>query len=353
MKLTIRLLTILLASTCQATFAENTLKLLNWEDYIADSVLAKWEAQSGYKVEQVYFDNDEDRDAILLFSANHNIDLAVVDEVIGERFGEQELLVELDNNNLPGKANYHPFWSQRCGHYAVPYLWGTLGIAYRTDKVSQPPTSWLDILQPNTALQGHVGMMEDYTDLLAPAFFYLGKSINSEAQEDLVAAFELLKAQAPSVLTYEYAITYVGSNEQADELYMALVYGGDQFTLNEQAHADQHWRYVIPSEGTVLWVDCLAIPTTSQNQEIALQFINFLSQPEIAAENAEALYYATPNRAAEPLLDPEFFHNQEVFLPKAVQDRSQLYSPLSEENIERRLRITNAIMNIHETRNSR
>lgn len=327
----------------------DTLRLLNWDEYLSQNVLSQWQA-TGHDIESVLIDNDETRDAVLLNSVDNLIDLAVIDETVSKRFGSEGRLVEVNETNVPSLANVEPFWRERCGNYAVPYLWGTLGIAYRADKVEQPPTSWQDLLQPGDALKGHIGMMDDHIDMLAPALFANGHSLNSEEEAELKQAFAALEKQAPHVLTYEYPITYLGNSPDADQLHMAMVYGGDQYSMNLKTSQQGQWKYVVPEEGTVLWVDCIAVTTSSNNQALALKFLDFINRPAIAAQSAEDLYFATPNAAAKQLLTTEFRQNTEVFPSDDIIRRSQLYRELSRDNVQLRLRITNAVINIYESR---
>ena len=106
----------------------------------------------------------------------------------------------------------------------------------------------------------------------------------------------------------------------------------------------------MPEEGTVLWVDCIAVTTSSNNQALALKFLDFINRPAIAAQSAEDLYFATPNAAAKQLLTTEFRQNTEVFPSDDIIRRSQLYRELSRDNVQLRLRITNAVINIYESR---
>ncbi|MCP4598812.1 spermidine/putrescine ABC transporter substrate-binding protein [Neptuniibacter sp.] len=326
-----------------------TLNLLNWEAYLSEEIQHQWEQQSGNRIEIIYFDNDEKRDAILLNSKHNSIDIAVVDEVIAERFGKEGKLIKLTEENVPNLKHMGEFWRYRCGNYAMPYLWGTLGIVYRSDIVATPPTSWNDLLNPSEQLRGHIGMMDDYTDMLAPALFLHQHELNTEDPKAFKQAFASLKNQLPHVLTYDYVITFLQNSPNADELHMALAYGGDQYTINELQNSKGLWKYVIPAEGTVLWVDCLAITASSEHQQEALNLINYLNKPAIAAKNAEDLYYATPNDAATKLLSEEFRNDSEIFPEHKILRRSGLYEVLSNENIRQRLRITNAIINIHES----
>ncbi|MEH6446157.1 MAG: spermidine/putrescine ABC transporter substrate-binding protein [Oceanospirillaceae bacterium] len=330
----------------------DTLRFLNWEDYLSNEVEQLWQ-QQGHNIDTILFDNDQERDAILIRAKKSRIDVAVIDESIGKLFGEQGKLLELNETNIPTLAHIAPFWRKRCGKYSVPYLWGTMGIAYRSDVISNPPVSWKAILEPSNQLKNHISMMDDYTDMLAPALFMQGFSLNTESKYELKQAFSTLKKQAPDVLTYDYPITFLTNNVKADQLYMAQVYGGDQITMNEKSGVAGLWKYVVPKEGTILWVDCLAISSDSENKALALQFINFLNQPEIAAKNSEQLFNATPNHSAKALLPKDFRHNRAIFPDDEIMQRSQLYQELSNENIKLRLRITNSIVNIYESSEAR
>ncbi|GAA6152579.1 spermidine/putrescine ABC transporter substrate-binding protein [Pseudoteredinibacter isoporae] len=325
--------------------------LLNWEDYIAPDLVKQWEVENG-ELEQVYFDSDQDRDAILLNSHRHHIDVAVVDEIIASRFGREGMLLKLNEENIPSLKTMEPFWRKRCGEYAIPYLWGTLGIAYRKDKVSKAPTRWADLLFPSEELHGHVGMITDYTDILAPALFHFGFELNTERRDELKKVFDLLKTQTSAVLTYEYPISYLGYSDKAEDLYMAMVYSGDQFSLNELAEDNDRWAYVVPEEGTVLWVDCLAISKHSKHLERALNFVNFMSQPKQAAQNAAYSAVATPNSASRAWIPVEQLNNLGIYPNEEQLSNIQLYQELSKQNIELRLKITNAILNIHESKNA-
>lgn len=345
-----KLIGFFLSFACAFPAHADPLRLLNWEEYLSPKVIELWQKETGVEIEEVYFDNDEKRDEILTNPDRHDIDVAVVDEVSAELFGKSGKFLPVNQNNVESLKHIDPFWRSRCGNYSLPYMWGTLGIAYRSDKVQREPGSWRDLMQPEDKLKGHLGMLDDYTDMLAPALFFSGYSLNTNDQSELKQAFELLKKQAADVLTYQYAISYLQSSSDADKLYMAAVYSGDQDTLNDIVPEGEPWRYVVPEEGTVLWVDCMAVVSSSKNKEIALKFINFLNRPEIAALNSEEIYVATANRAALPLLSEEFRNNSEVFPPEEVINRSQLYQVLDKDSVKLRQRITSAVRNIHDSK---
>ena len=333
------------------SWSTEPLRLLNWEDYLSPVLIETWEA-GNVPLQEVYFDSDQDRDAIIVNSERHHIDVVVIDEIVAHRFGSNGKFLKLDETILPSLRHIDPFWRERCGEYAMPYLWGTLGIAYRNDKLGAPPSSWNDLLSPVEGVRGHIAVLNDYTDMLAPALFHLGYDLNTENRAHLKQAFELLKQQADSVLTYEYALTYAKHGDNLENLYMAAVYAGDQHTLNELDGERGRWEYVIPEDGTVLWVDCLAIIKESSKQEQSIALLNYLNTPKVAAKNAIYNRIATPNHAAVAYMDKAESEELGMQVLKKLQDRAQLYRELSNHNVVLRLKIINAIMNIHESKNA-
>ena len=328
----------------------DTLTILNWEGYLDSSVISRWQKQSGHTLQQIYFDNDEDRDSVMVGHKDRVIDLVVLDESASKTFGASGTLLAFKSN--PKVANIQGVdqrWQDVCGDYSVPYLWGTLGVAYRTDKILSAPTSWHEILTPNKALSGHIGLMDDFVDLLAPALFVDNHSINTNDVGQLKGAFERLKDLLPHVLTFEYSISFLDSSQHKDNLYMTLAYSGDQYLLNEKS-GSENWDFTTLKEGTVAWMDCFAVMMDSPRQDLALDFLNFLYQPEIAALNSEALYVATPMQSARALQTREFLSDTTVYAPVEVMNKAQYYEVLDKKNILLRNRITSSLVKIHESK---
>lgn len=340
-----RVLTTIIACYTPSLFAA-TVHFLNWEDYLAPELVTLWQQQSGHQINQIYIDNDEARDVILATSAAGSIDLVVLDEVSVQVLGRRGELVKL--THLENRAHIRPEWLARCGDYGVPYFWGTLGIAYRSDKVSKPE-SWQALLTPNRALQGHIGMLNDYQDLLSPALMVLGYSVNTNQREPLSEAYQLLQRQSSSVLTYDYPVSFLQHSKRADQLHMAMVYGGDEYSLNEIAGQEDLWQYTIPKEGTVTWVDCLSIPKGSTSAQQAESLITFLLTPEFAAQNADEIGSATPNGSALKLLPAESAQDPQLYPPQQVLKQSQHYVELTQENLLLRQRITSSLVRHHDS----
>ena len=323
-----------------------TLNLLIWEEYIASSVIETWTARTGVEIRQIYFDNGDERDR-LLADPNSNIDLATLNDLGTAIHAESGTILRIDETSVPSIVNSAPRWRDQCRGHAVPYFWGTLGIVYREDELSAAPRSWKDLLVPAPETAGHIAMFTGYEDLLAPALILAGKSVSSEDPEDLKAAFAILKAQAPAVKSYDYVITSAQDPKDGAEIHIALAYSGDQFTLSRLT--GKPWRYALPREGGVLWVDCLVANAHSPRKELALKFLDFMNQPEIAAENAAHLRMPTTNLAAISLLPEDMRSDPQIFPPDEAVAASSFYREFSAAAIQLRKRIASSVTGFHDT----
>jgi spermidine/putrescine transport system substrate-binding protein len=329
---------------CGAASHAETLNLLIWEAYIDQGLIDRWTQETGVSVHQINFDSDDARDEILADPSN-NIDLVVVDENGAHLFGKNRVLEPLNEANLPALADYAPKWRDRCAGYGLPYFSGTVGILYRSDVVAQPPTSWQDLMHPASTLKKHVAMFDDHTELFVPPLMLLGASINASDTETLKAAFELLKAQAPAVLTYDYVITAIQDEAIGQEIHMALGYSGDQHVLNDKVGKAGLWRYSVPQEGTLSWVDCVSVTASSPHKRRALEFLDFIGSPESAAANAVALTMPTTSDAALKLLPEAARSDPEVYPPAAALAKSQYQQELSIQSVQARRRIISTLAN--------
>ncbi|GAA5317414.1 MAG: spermidine/putrescine ABC transporter substrate-binding protein [Candidatus Pelagadaptatus aseana] len=293
------------------------LVLYNWEGYIADSVLEQFETETGHTIKQVFYGSDTERDDVMVNTKGKGFDLVVVESVSNQIMGDNGYFSPVAPTLLNSVAER---WRDSCGKSGVPYLWGTVGILYRADLVNEVPDSWADLLRPSEENRGKISVLLDAVDTLIPPLKLLGQSMNDSSTENLKAAHELLQSQKQYVKNYEYVL----SLEEVDSIQLALGYSGDQYLLMDE-YEGAEWEYVIPSEGTGIWMDCIAIPTGSALQSEAQAFIQFINRPDIAAENAGEIWLATPNTGALELLDAELKEDPLVFPNDQVMARSELY----------------------------
>ena len=211
-----------------------TLTILNWEEYLSQDIIERWEKETGHTIKQIYFDNDQQRDAMLTSYEDGTIDIAIIDETVSRTYGANNILTTPNlEKNVPNIKHIDQFWRNRCSKYSVPYMYGTVGIAYRTDKVATPPSSWWDLLTPDESLRGHISLLNESADTLLPALIARGYSNNTANRDELKQAFKDTEKLLPYIMTFEYPITYLSTNPEDEELHMSLVYSGDHFVHNE------------------------------------------------------------------------------------------------------------------------
>ncbi len=339
----IRLYWIIGICLCQvfpAARAEQLL-LLNWEEYLAPEVVQAFNKEFGHQIRSVIYDSDEERDEILLSPSGKDFDLVVIDNLSSQLLG-QKRLQPINKESVPSLRHIAPRWKKSCGEFAVPYFWGTLGIVYRSDILKNAPNSWRDLLNPDDDLKGHIGMMLDYTDTLTPALRVAGHSINTDNITALKDAYKILLKQKPHVLTNRYAISFQQESSDKNNLYLALAYSGDEYGLNTEFENDP-WKFVMPKEGTALWVDCFAVIQGSKHKAAALEFINFINRPDIAALNATQLGNTTVNLSAEKILNDNNANKVRLYPSQRIIQGSMEYTPISDANLRQRNRIIRAI----------
>jgi len=315
----------------------------NWDEYLSDEVVARFEQETGVKVRQVYFDNDEDRDEVLMTGVSSDFDLVLIDNVAVNILSQNNTLMALP------EAHYQPVserWRARCGRYGQPYSWGTLGIAYRTDKVASAPTSWRDLLEPVPALRGHIGWLADYVDTFIPMLKVDGLSVNTVERRDLERAYQRLKQLNPHIVSYGYLLSELVRDNQSP-IHMALAYSGDHYTLNDVVQRTDLWGFVTPQEGSSIWVDCIAIVAGSKRRAEALAFLMFLNRPDIAALNSSQIWSATPVEQALPLLDTELLGDTSVYPDAKTLNGSEFHENIDAQNIALRARTLRALIKHH------
>lgn len=329
----------------------DTLTILTWEAYFADEVIAQWEDKTGAHIEQIHFDSEAARDSILNTPEVSKIDLVTIDPLTAAVFGKRGVFLPLERyKSTPNLRHANPDWTQRCAPYTSPYLWGTLGLVYRKDKLSPPPSSWHDLLSPAPELAGHIGLLENYGDTMAPSLLVRNESASSNDPELLREVFNDLQTLMPSILTFDYAISFIRNNPMANELHLALAYTGDEKEMNN-ASASENWAYVIPQEGSMIWGECLGILNNSSQSALAMDFIDYLNVPEIAAKNSESLGIATTNDAGHALQSSEFRNNPLLYPPEALASKLQLYSGAYTTNgTLLRNRIITTLVELHEAK---
>ena len=302
--------------------------ILNWSEYIDPEIVEKFEKQYKVKVKPIYFESDDYRDNYMLEIDGNGVDLIMINGARIRSYVKQNWISPFTEKEVPNLRYIDKKWLnmfESSAGYVMPYFWGTTGIAYRKDLVEGKVTSWLDLFQPKEAQRGKVAKVGAHRDLIGTALKALGYSMNTSSFKELKEAKELLLKQKPFVKDYDYITLGEESSMAKGDIHMSFGYSGDILGLKEHS---KNIEYVVPKEGTNLWVDFWVVAKASKNKAIAYQFLNFLNQPAHAAQLAEWLHYASPNMAAEKLLPKEFLADELIYPSKEILKKSEIYKRL-------------------------
>lgn len=276
--------------------------LYNWSDYLDPAIKEQFEAECGVTVTETNYDSNETLLATLQ-AGGAEYDLIVPSDYMVQILAGEGMLMELDYDVITNmqhidEVNLNTYFDpdQR---YTVPYFWGTSGFAVDTSVVTDYTDSWSMMFDPNSPYCGQISMLDDQRETLGAALMYLGYSINDTDPAHLEEAKNLLIEQSTCVKAYDSETN--GDLIVAGETALAHIWTGAAIVASLER---PEIVYVIPKEGTTIWQDNLAIPVDAPNPYTAMVFINYLSDPEIAAQNAEYIGYASPNKAAKELIDP-------------------------------------------------
>lgn len=289
------------------------LVVYNWGEYIDPEVLTMFEEETGIDIVYEEFETNE----ILypkISSGAIAYDVICPSDYMIQRMIENDLLAEINYDHIPNLKyigdNYMKMSRQFDpeNKYSVPYLWGTVGILYNKKMVDEPVDSW-GILW-DKKYEDSILMQDSVRDAFAVALKYLGYSLNSTDLDELEAAKNLLIEQKP--LVQAYVIDQVRDKMIGGEAALGVIYSGEALYCQQE---NPDLDYVIPKEGTNIWIDSWVIPKNAKNVENAEAFINFLCRPDIAKMNFDYITYSIPNTAGRDLIEDESLRNSPIAFP--------------------------------------
>ncbi|WP_286301106.1 ABC transporter substrate-binding protein [Vibrio apostichopi] len=320
---------------------QHDIYLYNWDEFLSDSVITQLSDTYDISLKQQFFSDESIRDEVLLSERRGAFELVVVESVKLKALAKQNLFHNLSELQSSLADNFDSRWADGCGEYGIPYAWGTSGILYRTDKVS-PPQSWNAILDPDTQNSGRISMYYEPTDLVSTALLVNQFDPFTNDEQELRVAYQTLQIQKPHLESNEYVVDYIHQPERLTNIDLAYGYSGDSYVLND-ADPDASWAYIVPQEGTTLWLECIAAINNGEMSSQASTILSFLSQPTIAAQNAMDSWFATPSLKAKALTSQEYQNDPELFPSKEVLERSYLYEQLEPNSIQIRNRIVDSL----------
>ena len=287
----------------------------NWGDYVDPKTIELFEEETGISVTYEEYETNEIMYPKILSGAIA-YDVVCPSDYMIQRMIENDLLAKLNLDNIPNIKNMDSIYMEQSrsfdpdNAYSVPYCVGTVGILYNKTMVHEPVDSW-DILW-DSKYADSILMQDSVRDAFAVALKRRGYSLNSSKVDQLIQAKDDLIAQKP--LVQAYVVDQVRDKMIGNEAALGVIYSGEAgYTKRENPNME----YVIPKEGSNVWIDSWVIPKNAKNKENAEKFINFMCRPDIALMNFEYLTYATPNKAARSLIKDEETRNSKILFPNA------------------------------------
>lgn len=314
------------------------INIYNWEQYLSDDLIAKFEQESGHTIKQFYYDDEDVRDTFILSRKLNVLDLVMIDTLSLKTLGKKDLFLDVDSLNIPNAQYIDAQWADECNGKGIAYSWGTYGIVYRTSVYPEGITSWSQLYGAQITPNEKRLIQLDLTDTIASALIALGHDPYTEDVAELKAASELLNNVDRNITEFGYGFTYAVERGVDSDMTMATSYSSDVYLLAENTQQDD-WVYVVPDEGTIPWVDCLSLPLKNNVKVATIEFLNFITAPENAALNAEDMWFTTPISKAKEFTSDEYNSAPELFPSKDVTYQSHPYKALTNKSLLLRARI--------------
>lgn len=304
---------------------QQTLHLYNWADYIDPELIAAFEEEFDCRVVLDTFDSNESMLAKLEAGAS-GYDIAFPTAYMVEIMQAKGMLLPIDHSKIPNLKNIDADYLKNNAidkkmAYSVPYMIGSTGIAYRTDRVSDFEPSWT--MFDRADLKGRTTLLNDIRETLGSALIYLGYSANSTNPDELAKAADVVKRWKANIAKFD-AEAYKPGIASGDFI-LVHGYSGDILQVMEEQD-NVAWAY--PKEGFLIGCDNFVILKNAPNADLAHSFINFLHDAANAAQNTEFVYYLCPNSASYELVDEEVRENEAVFIPKEALAKAQVLKDL-------------------------
>jgi len=296
--------------------ADRELNLFAWSEYLPQSVVEAFTAETGIKVNYATFASGEDMLARLI-AGGIAYDLIQPPDYLAEALIRNRLLLPLDYARLPRFKNILPEFlgmphdpEQK---FTVPYMTWTVGIVVNTDRVKTPIRGFKDLFVPEH--RGRIVVVDDGRELVTAALYVLGRPLNDITPETLAQARPLLAEWFRLIKRFDSDSPKTALLE--GEADLGYVWAGEAAILWQR---DRKFQYVLPEEGAHRFVDVLAIPLGARNIEAAHAFIDFILRPEISKRISDEFPYTNPNGEARKLLTPDQLANPASYPPARSLD---------------------------------
>ena len=327
MNLKLFLSLLLLPCAWPALAAPQPLNLFIWSEYIDPKVVADFEKKFECKVTLDLYDDEAAMMAKLQGGGASRYDVVVPPDHKVEGLIKLQLIAPLRHENIPNLKNLDPrFLSppyDRGNKFTVAYQWGTLGIYVRPSPGGRLPPTWGLVFDPKLQ-PGPFVLIDGARDLVGAALKYQGHSLNSTNPEELKAARDLILAAKKRCQGFDNSVggmkKVLGKSVKA-----AIVFSGEAARGMDD---DKATTFIIPQEGSQIWLDNLVVCAKAPHRDLAEKFINFTLDPKVAARIANFTQFATPNQAAKPFINADDLKDPTIYPPPDVMAKLEFLEDL-------------------------
>ena len=292
---------------------DNQVIVYNFGEYLDPDAIKMFEEDTGIDVVYEEYETNE-----IMYpkveSGAIAYDVVCPSDYMVQRMIDNDLLAEINFDNVPNIKYIDDVYLEHSqefdpgNKYSVPHLWGTVGILYNTSMVDEPVDSW-GILW-DEKYKDSILMQDSVRDAFGITLKYLGYSMNSTDLDELEEAKEMLLKQKP--LVQAYVVDQARDKMIGNEAALAVIYSGEALYCHTE---NPNLEYVIPKEGSNLWIDSWVIPKNAKHKENAEAFINYMCQPEIAKMNFDYITYSIPNSAGQALIEEPKYRESQIAFP--------------------------------------
>lgn len=303
------------------------LYIYTWTQYTDKELLTTFTRQTGMKVIADVYESNDVMLAKLQAGGSGTYSIIYPSDFMVQKMAEKRLLAEIDHQRLIGLDNLFPQFNNPIydpkNRYSIPFNWGTTGLLYNSEKLSNPPEDWEYLWQNQDKLNKRITLLNDVREVIGATLRMLGYSYNSQNENEIKQAYQKLKLLKPAIAAFD---TDAWQNKiLAGDLLIAMCYSADAVRISKE---NPKLKFVIPRSGSSLWTDTIVIPKSNPNLAGAYAWINLILQPDIAAKIAQRLYISTPNRAAFEQLPQKIQQNSNLFPPESILAKCERITPL-------------------------
>jgi len=292
----------------------SVLNLFIWSEYIDPKIVAGFEKKFDCKVNIDLYEDNESMLAKLQAGGGGLYDVVVPSDIIVPALLKQNLLAPLRRENIPNLRNLEPKFVNPAydpgNRFTVAYQWGTMGILARKIPGRATPDSW-GVFFDAKQKAGPFLLIDSIRDMVGAGLKFKGYSVNSTDPGQLKEVRDLLINAKKRSVGFDGSVG-VKNKILGKSAQVGIVYSGEGVRAMAE---NTNLVYIVPKEGSIIWVDNLAILTKAPHRELAEKFINHILDGKVGAQLSSFTQFSTPNRAAKEFMNADDLKNPANYPP--------------------------------------